>query len=254
VVVAIIERVITSEPWYVTASVALGAALLGSVVGAVSTYRLNVALDNRSREARAEIRRKAKIYTPIRAELLALRDAIARDEHLNYFQGILREDRGYRTMVNPPELYFWRQYTEDGRAMASASARVGAALDALDSAADAFNAALHKARDVFQERGDVILGAAGIETNVSNWIGAEAVPLIHRRFADLFSGPIPQPLDAAMADRLRQSWDDDAAINAADSVLHDAVTTLRTSLDAAITEVERAMQRIARKHESEPED
>lgn len=249
-----IERIITSEPWYVTAGVALGAALLGSVVGAFSTYRLNVALDHRSRAARAEIRRKAKIYTPIRAELLALRDAIAKDEHLRYFQGILREDRGYRTMVNPPELYFWRQYTEDGRAMSSASARVGVALDALDANTDAFNVALQNAGEVFQEHGDAIVTALGIHPAVSNWAGSDAVLLVRHSFGQLFSGPMSQPLEATIAERLSAEWENDAAITAAEATLTDAEAVLRKSLDTAIAEVERAMRRIARKHESEPED
>jgi hypothetical protein len=253
-----IERIITSEPWYVTAGVALGAALLGSFVGAFSTYRLNVALDNHHREARAEIRRKAKIYTPIRAELLLLREAISKDEHVRYFTGILREDRGYRTIVNPPELelYTWRLLVQDGRAMSSASARVRTTLDALDEYTEAFNAALKHAGDVFQERGDAIFAELGIQSSLSNWAAGDAVSLIRQRFGDLetFSPPQGQPLDPAIAQRFTKDWESDEEISRAEQRLTKAEAALRKSLDAAITEVESAMRRIAKKHESEPQD
>ena len=70
------------ERWWVTSAVAVGAALLGSFGGAVGLYYASVVLEDRRRKALSEIRRKAKVYTPIREELIALRRAIAEDRHL----------------------------------------------------------------------------------------------------------------------------------------------------------------------------
>jgi hypothetical protein len=250
-----VERIITSEPWYVTAGVAIGAALLGSIIGAVSTYRLNVTLDKRSRLARAEIRRKAKVYTPIRAELLALRESMAQDKHIASFQGILREDRGYKTMMQPPELYLWRGYVEDGRATFSASAHIRNALNDVDKRADAFNVALQHAEEVFQEHGDVILARLDVKPPWVNWAQSEASLLVRHRFDQLFSGPGPDNrLNAPTLQGFTEAWVNDADIGAVSRDLADKKAALQESLDAAIAELEKAMSRIAKKHENEPED
>jgi hypothetical protein len=244
------------EPWWVTALVAVGAALLGSFVGAFSTYRLNVALDARRREARAEIRRKAKIYTPIRAELLALRAAMDRDEHLGYFTGVLRADRGYHTMSEPPALYRWRMFVEDGQAMSSASARVRHVLDTLDEQTDRFNAVLKETGETFEKRGDAMLAALDATTSLRNWVGADAVALIRHRFDDLqiFTIPGGQSYSIETRERFIRGWEADEAIRTSSERLLDADKGLSDALSAALVELEAAMRRIATKHEHEPRD
>jgi hypothetical protein len=248
------ERIVTSEPWYVTAGVALAAALFGSVVGVVSTYQMNVRQDKRHRVERAEIRRKAKVYTPIRAELLALRNDIAQDKHLS--SGILRADRGYRTQENPPELYVWRGFVEDGRALSSASERVRKALDDLDEQADTFNTALSDATAIFQERADAMFESLGIKPPWPNWVqsGSGFPFLVRHRFDQMFSGPLDNELKGEVLQAFTEAWNHDSQISAVSQSFAGTEAALRKSLVDAIDDVETAMQRIAQKHEHEPED
>ncbi len=141
------------EDWWVTASVAIGAALLGSFGGAIGLYYASIRLEGRRRKALSEIRRKAKVYTPIREELVALRRAIAKDQHLRI--GVRRERSDDQWPRDAPLLVIWREFADEGRATASPSVRE--ALGRVEAAADAFNPVLATTRRAFGERGDAIV-------------------------------------------------------------------------------------------------
>lgn len=107
------------DPFWQTAVVAVGAALLGSLVGGFASFRASEALEQRRREARTKIRRKAKVYTPIRSELLELQEARKRGAVFDS-RGILREPPP--PYVNPAaSLYRWKDLVDDGRALTAAS-------------------------------------------------------------------------------------------------------------------------------------
>ena len=146
--------------------------------------------EGRRRKALAEIRRKAKVYTPIRAELVSLQRAIGEGRHAGY-RGILRERPEYQTMVPAPVLVIWREFVEDGRANTTASARVTAALDGVDAAADSLNDPMTVARGTFKERGEAIAEQSGFSPAVTNWYESEFQALIRHglRSSGAFSNP-----------------------------------------------------------------
>jgi hypothetical protein len=184
---------VAGEQWWVTASVAVGAALLGSFAGAAGLYYASAALEGRRRKALSEIRRKAKVYTPIREELVALQRAIAENRHLGY-RGILRERPDYQTLRPAPVLAIWRELVEDGRANTMASPRVRAVLDRVDECADALNGVCGTAQATFKERGDAISQESGFSPAVTNWHSSEFETLFRHGvrgssvFADPFQG------------------------------------------------------------------
>jgi len=128
------------EKWWLTAAVAVGAALLGSFGGAIGLYYASVRLEGRRRKALSEIRRKAKVYTPIREELIALRRAIAEDHHLSV--GVRRERSADEWPRDVPLLVIWREFVDDGRANTTASASVREVLGRMEEATNVFNLAL----------------------------------------------------------------------------------------------------------------
>jgi hypothetical protein len=74
-----------------TACVAVLAALLGAGVGGYASFKGSDALESKRRTARSMIRRKAKVYTPIREELIELRESQQIGRIYNYW-GIQREE------------------------------------------------------------------------------------------------------------------------------------------------------------------
>jgi hypothetical protein len=93
--------------------------------------------ERRRRKALSEIRRKAKVYTPIREELIALRRAIAEDRHLS--DGVHRKRSDNQWPRDAPLLVIWREYVEDGRANTMASPSIREVLGRVEGATDVFN-------------------------------------------------------------------------------------------------------------------
>ena len=256
--------VIHTEQWWVTAVVAVGAALFGSFAGAGASYRANVALENRRRTALSEIRRKAKVYTPIREQLIALRRLIAQDNHLSY-RGILRDEPYSQTMRPSPVLTIWRELVEDGRAATSASSKVRSALDRLEGIADEFNAVLAFAHGVFKERGDVLTAQTGFTPEIGNWSEAYVGSIYRRGMREsqamerlVSVGPgrqvvAPPPL-SAQAEKFIAAWDADPDVQHARERLREAEEALKQAVDLAIAALDEASINIAKKYEKEPED
>jgi predicted component of type VI protein secretion system len=252
---------VAGEQWWVTASVAVGAALLGSFAGAAGLYYASAALEGRRRKALSEIRRKAKVYTPIREELVALQRAIAENRHLGY-RGILRERPDYQTLRPAPVLAIWRELVEDGRANTMASPRVRAVLDRVDECADALNGVCGTAQATFKERGDAISQESGFSPAVTNWHSSEFETLFRHGvrgssvFADPFTrgpkAPAPTTLTAEQ-DGFVQRWEADEAVRNATQQLEQAEQALAAAITAAIQELDAAMKRIADKYEHEPD-
>jgi hypothetical protein len=135
------------DPLWATAAVAIVAALLGSIVGGYASFRANYAMELARRRARAQVRRKAKIYTPIRSELLALREACARGVHMDYWLIVRGIPPG--VIRKPASLHIWKDLVNDGRAGTAASKRIAALLDHVDACAETLNQQVLSARTLF---------------------------------------------------------------------------------------------------------
>jgi hypothetical protein len=255
------------EKWWITAVVAVGAALLGSFGGAVGLYYASIALEGRRRKALSEIRRKAKVYTPIREELIALRRAIAEDRHLS--EGVRRERSDNHWPRDAPLLVIWREFVDDGRANTTASASVREALERVEGATEAFNLDLRAAQNTFKERADAILEQSGFTPDYPGQLRHEFGTLYRHgvraaRIFHVYPGPSsPQrdvsPLTSAPAtltpeqERFVTLWDADEALRDAATKLGEAERGLDGVAAAAIAELDAAMKRIADDYEHEPD-
>lgn len=246
----------SGDPFWVTAGVALASALLGAAVGGYASFRANEALEIRRREARAMIRRKAKVYTPIREELVSLQAALASGNHLGY-RGILREVPQQQTMRPVPVLALWADMVEDGRAQTSASTTVRELLDRVERHVDAFNAVLEEKRVIIEERGDAVLGALGGSPAIQNWIDSDLEHLVRDQFDELSllnSGLEGHPAFNHPSEFV-EAWKRDEAGQSAIRAVREAEAALTDSVSAAIEELNAAMTRIANRYEHEsPED
>jgi hypothetical protein len=237
-----------------TAVVAIGATLVGSLVGAYGSFRASVSLENRRREARAAIRRKAKLYTPLRQELKLCRERLAEGRQFGPF-GVARDPTP--TISPPPELLVWRQFVEDGRAM-SASKRVRSALDGVEQRADEFNGAMQTTTRVFNDRGAALLADLGSSPAVINWLSADLDPLMKHEFASLnilgtLVGPVPTT-SPELQGQFETAWRQDAAIAEAESALTQADRALSDAVEEALHALEKEMEQIATKYEREIPD
>jgi hypothetical protein len=252
---------VTTDKWWVTASVAVGSALLGSFLGAAGTYRASVSLEGRRRKALSEIRRKAKVYTPIREELVALQRAIAEDRHLGH-RGVLRERPQVQTWRPAPVFVIWREFTEDGRANTMASERVRAALNQVDEAVNSLNATLAEAQATFKERGETIAQETGYSPQVTNWYDSEFGSLLRRglRKSEVFTNPLtegpaaPPPTTLTpQQEAFVQRWEADETVRDSATHLEEAEQAMSDATTAAIGELDAAMKRIADRYEHEPD-
>ena len=255
------------ERWWVTASVAVGAALLGSFGGAIGLYYASVRLENRRRKALSEIRRKAKVYTPIREELIALRRAIAEDRHLSV--GVRRERSDDQWPRNAPLLVIWREFVNDGRANTTASASVREALERVEGATDVFNLALRATQSTFKDRGDTFVEQSGFTPDFPGWQDREFETLLRHgvRTAKMYREyPSPSdphkdvsPLRSAPATLTAEQtafvalWEGDETVRDAATKLGEAERGLDKAAEGAIAELDTAMKNIADNYEHEPD-
>lgn len=263
----IVLHVSSGERWWVTSAVAVGAALLGSFGGAVGLYYASVVLEDRRRKALSEIRRKAKVYTPIREELIALRRAIAEDRHLS--EGIRLKRSDDQWPRDAPLLVIWREFVDDGRANTTASPSVREALERVEGATDVFNLALKATRSTFDERGDAIVEQSGFTPDYPHQLRREFQALYRHgvrnaRIFRIYPGASnPQrdvsPLTSLPGTPTQEQeafatlWEGDEAVRDAATKLGEAERRLDKAADAAIAELDAAMKRIADKYEHEPD-
>jgi hypothetical protein len=248
-------------------SVAVGAALLGSFGGAVGLYRASIALEGRRRKALSEIRRKAKVYTPIREELITLRRAIAEDRHLSV--GVRRERPDDQWPRDAPLLVIWREFVDDGRANTTASANVRKALERAEGATDVFNLGLRATQNTFMERGDAIVEQSGFTPDFPGWQEREFETLLRhgvreaRMYREYPSPSDPHkdvsPLRSAPTTLTAEQtafvtlWEGDEIVRDAATNLRKAERGLDNAAEGAIVELDAAMKRIADNYEHEPD-
>lgn len=245
------------DPFWQTAVVAVGAALLGSLVGGYATFRASEALEQRRREARAKIRRKAKVYTPIRLELLELQAARERGAVFDS-RGIIREPPP--PYIHPAaSLHFWKDLVDDGRALTAASETIREALNEVDALADKLNEKVSETCQVFADRSEVIFRSIGAETSIMNWIETDMPNLLIYDFDDLNVTGTGLPSDEGMTDQERTDfesmWKEDDDISQATEATLQIDMELGRAIDIALRLLEEAMLRIGKKYEEEsPKD
>jgi hypothetical protein len=247
---------VSGEQWWVTALVAVGAALLGSIAGALGSYLASTRQEDRRRQALSEIRRKAKVYTPIRKELLVLKRAIHEGRHLN--GGISRELPDVQGWSRAPVLLTWHELTEDGRAKASANASVRAALDHVEHCADEVTEAVNAILPAFIERGDALTARSGFSPQVRHWQPSayQSIMRVGMRDSDVFKvyGDAPSQVDSPEAERFIAAWEGDEAVQAVVRRLRTAEEAMTAAIDEAVGALDAAMTKIAEKYEREPRD
>jgi hypothetical protein len=232
--------------------VAVLAALLGAAVGGYASFRANEALELRRRRARSQVRRKAKIYTPIRQELINLRDDCEGGRHLGYWR-IVRENPP-PVLRRPASLHLWKDLVEDGRAMTAASNEVRRLLDQVDVCVDNLNSEVLASRDLFLARGRDIATRLGYPPTIVNWVETDTGPLLQGQFDDLnilrtgAGEPTPE-----LRDRFIELWNADEDIAERTASAKRVDDALRNAIDAAVGELDRSMQRIAGRYEHEAE-
>jgi hypothetical protein len=245
------------DPFWQTAIVAVGAALLGSLVGGYATFRASEALEQRRRKARAKIRRKAKVYTPIRLELLKLQAARERGAVFDS-RGIIREPPP--PYIHPAaSLHLWKDLVDDGRALTAASETIREALNEVDALADKLNEQVSETCQVFAERSEVIFSSIGAETSIINWIESDMPKLLAYEFDDLNVTGAGLPGDEGMNNQERTDfesmWKEDEAITRATEDTLQIDVELGRAIDSAVRRLEEAMLRIGKKYEEEsPKD
>lgn len=241
----------SGAPIWITATVAVGAALLGTLVGGLVSYRVNVALDDRRRRGRSQVRRKAKIYTPIRAELVSLITELDAGKHFGTW-GIIRKPPP-PLLIRPASLHIWKDLIEDGRADTAASDKVRELLSDVEVKADEFNGCREVAHGVFQEHGVEILGALGYEVHLLNWVDVDAERLVKRQFDNLAVLGLDDdsPLPRKVRQKFERDWVGDLEVQGQIDALVAADAALRKAVSSAVTELEAAMRRIAARYENE---
>lgn len=241
------------DSFWQTAIVAVGAALLGSAVGGYASFRANEALEQRRREARAKIRRKAKVYTPIRSELMRLQEARERGAAFDPRRIIREKPPAY---LHPAaSLHLWKDLVEDGRSLTAASKTIRDALNKVDELADAFNQQLKRTWEVFGNRGEAVLNSIGQETSLVNWVETDTPAFLRGEFDDLQVTGVGLPGDAEFSSEdqksFEEAWKGDEEIERATQEMLKIDTALGAALTDAIEKLEAAMLRIAKKYEKE---
>jgi len=234
-----------------TAIVAAASAILGAIAGGFASFKANVALDVRRRRARAAIRRKAKVYTPLRAELIALGRAMDKNEHLTW--GIDTKERDPEWPQRGPVWRLWPSMKDDGRAATAASQKIVASLDLVDSDINALERVRNEAFATFEEVGKrVYAEVIGEEMTVQGaWDSGSALLEIFQDVSNDAWYPLHRTEGEAKFSEIRAGFNTDPRISGIRQRIADSDHRLKGDVKAAISELETGIATIARKHELE---
>ena len=234
-----------------TAVVAAASAILGAITGGIASFKANVALDNRRRRARAAIRRKAKVYTPLRAESIALSRAMDQDEHFAW--GIDTKERNPEWPDKGPVWRLWPALKEDGRAATAASRKIVRALDRAEEDIAHFEGKRMQAFSVLAEVGyetyEKIVGEQ--MTIVNAFDSGTALLEVFRNEDGEVWYPFQRTAGEAHFGALRASLNANARVQGLRETLEASNLRLRAGIATAIDELEAGIASIARRHEME---
>jgi hypothetical protein len=234
-----------------TIGIAAGSALLGAVAGGMASFQASVALDGRRRKARAAIRRKAKVYTPIRAELRALRTETTKA----IVWGIDRQESDPDPPVRGPKWRLWLVLKADGRATTAASVDVSKCLDHLEMAIDDFENGRKQALKCFSAVGyRVYKEVTGRDMKLMNaWdSGGDLLDALEDKeevWSPLGIVDRSQPTD--YFPEFREKFNGSPGVTEMRTLIYRVLDELETAIDQAIAELDKSMASIARKYERE---
>lgn len=242
----------STDPEVLVALVGAAAALLGAIVGGGLSYWGSIAIHKRAQRTRAAIRRKAKLYTPLRAQLLELLERFEDPDH--YHLPIQTEGDVPQTLRPRPNLTLWSEMVDDGRSV-SVTKSIALSVARSVTAIEQFNDALALAQTAVDEIGrDAYRRVMGTDMTLMNWAssgGTDAV--IHdREDLDLFWDDRAE--NRGNEDRIRALINENPKIQEVRAALFKTEDDLKDALQIAISDLEGAMQRIARKYEQEPRE
>lgn len=238
------------DPQLTVGLVGVAGALLGALVGAFASYWASIALQKRARQARAAIRRKAKLYTPLRAELLQLLDRL-QDPDV-YRIPIQTEGEVPQTLWARPYFTMWSQMKADGRAV-SVAASIARSIENTVAQIDNFNRTLKETQETVDEVArEIFREEVGTDLPLMNWAESGGTDAVVRNSDDweLFYEDRESHRDQEDAIKERVNTND--RISQARDAMKIADKALRESVKASLTSLENAMERIARKYEHEP--
>jgi hypothetical protein len=243
-----------SQPVWATVVIAAGSAVVGALAGGVATYKASSRLEKKLRDARAAIRRKAKIYSPLRSDL---RDLLDNLESPNALRRIETEPwPRYRF----GGLYFtaWEEMKEDGRALtlgkrpAKAMATVATAI-ALFNEEFERNQALavqitRQALDSHPEANHDWQGAPDLRHFIDNSIEPHEVGIVR------VAGEPGESRDTRVHGELVALIGSDQRTKGLVEGISKTLDSLKASLGMAITTLEGSMKAIATKYEVPKEE
>ena len=237
-------------PLWQTAVIAAGSAVTGAFVGGYVSYRGNLRLSNAQRRMRAAVRRKAKVYVPLKLELTQLSAAIDSDLHVNW--GIDTTDDPNRH-AQMPTFAMWGKLVDDGRASSAVSNAVRTRMEVLAEAVMQFRLVRAASGETFQDVGQPLYRELSGQPQFRTGLGSYAMadPLWNREtpwhdWEHSGSSGFDE-----FRDRFNQSHD----VQQARSALLHANAVLTTVLAQALGALDDGIARIAKREEKEsPED
>lgn len=236
---------------WATAVVAAGSAIGGALIGGYVSYRGNLRLSNAQRRVRAAVRRKAKVYVPLKLELHQLQSSLDQDQHLRW--GIDLGEGPARRPKGTPVFELWRGLVADGRASFATSDEVQKRLKALAQTVEEFRCVRSGAGKVFQAIGQPLYAeATGNDkrlTGFDSYSLADAVRNPETPWKDWRFPDTPGFPDFRVRfNGTSEVQESRAAVIAADRVL-------RTKLAEAVKALDEGITRISRREEKEsPKD
>ena len=240
----------SGTPEIVVGLVGVAGALLGAVVGGALSYWGSIALQKRAQRGRAAIRRKAKLYTPLRAQLIELLGHLEDPDRYNL--EIQTEGEVPQTVKPRPYFTLWSEMVEDGRSV-SVSNSIRDSIERSVFAINAFNSTLSELQSTVEEIGlEAYRRVMAEDLRLMYWAssgGANAV-MQEREDLDLFWDDRHQNLENEA--RIRSLIYEDARIVAARRKMLSSDAQLKSALRGSVDDLESAMERIARRYEHEP--
>lgn len=232
--------------------VGVAGALLGAVVGAIVSYRASISLQKRARRSRAAIRRKAKLYTPLRAELLQLLDRLEQPDRY----GIPIQTEGEVPQTVRPRPYFtlWSEMQADGRSV-SVAASISQSIKLTLAEIENFNRTMQQIQATVDDVGrHAYREVTGTELSLMNWAESGGTDAVIQKRDDwrFFFGSEERVTHRNEENAIKEIVNRDERIGRAREAMRMAEDTLRRRLQDSVNSLETAMERIARKYEHEP--
>lgn len=241
-----------ATPWYVTAAVATGAAGLGAVVGGIASHVSDVRLAARDRRFRAAVRRKSKVYVPLKLELQQLREAIGDNRHFNW--GIDRSGDA-RRHPNEPVFVHWGTLVEDGRALFAVSTKVRERMEALADAVERFERIRVESGEVFETVGRPLYGELTGNRQFHTSFGGHAMGEVVRDRDELWRDWTFGNPDTSNFREFRERFNADENVQGARASARAGEEALLRAMDDAEHALDDGIARISRREEKEvPKD